>query len=262
MPVELTEECPDEEDIEEVPPVVVWDHDRDWYLDHTETEWLTAKQIEERFPAYRSSTFTESVVTRNAFGLGSARRRVWRQHRPKRDRRYQVYEYPLWRVRAWVDRLKEAPARDAAIRDRSESQWLTAADVEQRFNTDRTTFQHAVSRDKHGLQSARRAIVRAAKPSRREQVYQYPLWRVELWASAAPSRPLPSPEEVKRLRSELDVAASLLAREVGFSPSEVRAAAAIGDLDAGVDPNTSNVLFLSPRSTHQWLHRDGWRHTG
>lgn len=262
MAAELTEEYPEEDDdAEEIVPVVVWDADRDWYLDHTETQWLTTKEIEDRFPAYRSSTFAETVA-RNVFGLGTARRRVWRQYQPRRSRHYQVYEYPLWRVEAWVCRHPELTGPDADARDRAESQWVTAADVEQQFNLDRTTFQHAVSRNEHHLHATRRAAVRAQTPSRREQVYQYPLWRVELWAGAPGSRTLPTLEEVKQLRSELDSAASLLAREVGFSTSEVRAAAAVGDLDAKIDPNTNKVLFLPPQATRRWLQRDGWRQTG
>lgn len=263
MPPELLEDEPDVEDqpCETVPPVVVWDTDRDWYLDHTEQQWLTTKEIGARFPSYRSSTFTENVVERDAFGLRTARRRVWHQQQNSRTRRIRVYEYPLWRVNAWAHRLQEASRREGVIRDKSESQWLTADDVAQRFGLDRTTFQHAVSRNHHGLQKTRRTVLRAIKTTRREQIYQYPLWRVELWAGTTPSRALPTPQEVKQLRGDLDVAASLLAREVGFSPSEVRAAAAIGDLDAQVDPNTSKVLFLAPRSTGQWLRRDSWRRT-
>lgn len=266
FPIELTEECPAEDDEPELPvaqPVVVWDPDRDWYLDATEQQWLTAKEIQQRFPAYRSSTFGDDVVRRNAFGLRTARRKAWKSPAATSGgRRYKVYEYPLWRVKAWVDLDDELPSARASRRDRTETEWLSAAAVEARFGLDRTTFQHAVSRDAAGLRSARRRTTINASRSRREQVFQYPLWRVEMWADVAPTRPIPSLDEVKRFRSERDSAASLLAREVGFSPREVRAAAAIGDLDAGIDPNTSKVLFLPPHSTSQWLQRDSWRRTG
>jgi hypothetical protein len=255
MPLELTEEILDEEpDIPEPTVPIVWDTGRDWYLDHTEEQWLTATQIHERFPRYRSAFGTD--VSRDRFGLRSSRRRVWTKPSGN-GRRYKAYLYPRWRVHAWID-SDDAPLRDD--RDETEQQWLTAQQVQQEFGIDRTTFQHAVSRDRAGLCSSRRETTVNGSRTRREQVYQYPLWRVELWADVdRPTRPVPTPDEVKALRSQLDVAASLLAREVGFSTVEVRAAAQIGDLDAGLDPNTNTVLFLPPQSTNQWLHRDSWK---
>ena len=260
MPVELTEEVE-----EEGPPIpertvpVVWDDDRDWYLDHTEEQWLTATQIHERFPRYRSAFGTD--VSHNRFGLRSARRRVWAKPSGN-GRRYKAYLYPRWRVQAWVDGESDSVSLSAE-RDETEQQWLTAQQVQEEFGFDRTTFQHAVSRDRSGLSTARRQTTVNGSRPRREQVYQYPLWRIELWADVPnPTRPVPTRDEVKRLRSQLDVAASLLAREVGFSTVEVRAAAQIGDLDAGLDPNTNTVLFLPPHSTDRWLHRDSWKHVG
>jgi hypothetical protein len=260
MPVELTEEVEEEgPPISECTVPVVWDADRDWYLDHTEDQWLTATQIHERFPRYRSAFGTD--VSHDRFGLRTARRRVWAKPSGN-GRRYKAYLYPRWRVQAWVDGESESVTLGGE-RDETEQQWLTAQQVQEEFGFDRTTFQHAVSRDRAGLCTARRQTTVNGSRPRREQVYQYPLWRIELWADVpAPTRPVPSRDEVKRLRSQLDVAASLLAREVGFSTVEVRAAAQIGDLDAGLDPNTNTVLFLPPQSTDRWLHRDSWKHVG
>lgn len=265
FPIELMEECPDDDpEPEEHQPVIVWDADRDWYLDTTEEQWLTAKQLGQRLPEFRPSTFNLDVVHRNAFGLRTARRKTWKRPEAGADkRRYKVYEYPLWRIKAWAYMHREEPAPGETVYDLNETQWLTAAAVEAQFGVDRSTFQHAVSRDKAGLRGARRTTIIHGQRSWHGQVYEYPLWRLEMWAHVPVlTRPLPTLDEVKRLRSQRDSAASLLAREVGFSPTEVRAAAAIGDLDAGIDPNTSKVLFLPPRATEQWLGRDGWRRTG
>lgn len=260
MPVELTEEVEEEgPDIPECEVPVVWDADRDWYLDHTEEHWLTATQIHEQFPKYRSAFATD--VGRDRFGLRSARRRVWTKPSGQ-GRRYKAYLYPRWRIEAWIDGEDQSVSYSSE-RDETEQQWMTAQQVQQEFSIDRTTFQHAVSRDRAGLCTARRQTTVGGSRPRREQVYQYPLWRIELWADVpTPTRPVPTQDQVKRLRSQLDVAASLLAREVGFSTVEVRAAAQIGDLDAGLDPNTNKVLFLPPQSTDRWLHRDSWKHIG
>lgn len=262
MPVELTEEVEEEDpDIHEWSAPVVWDTDRDWYLDHTEETWLTATEIHQRFPRYRSAFGTD--VGRDRFGLRSARRRVWATPSGN-GRRYKAYLYPRWRVQAWIDGDTRSWFDPSGIeRDAVEQQWLTASQVQEEFGIDRTTFQHAVGRDRLGLCTARKQTTVNGSRHRREQIYQYPLWRVELWADVPqPTRPIPSRDEVKRLRSQLDLAASLLAREVGFSTVEVRAAAEIGDLDAGVDPNTNKVLFLPPQSTDRWLHRDSWKRVG
>lgn len=266
MPIELTEVYDDHDADEpdtEPEPRPIWSAEQDWYLDHIETRWLTARAAQQRFGRPGSTFATD--VSRDAFGLRSSRRKAWTTIQPVGDgRRYFAYEYPLWRVNVWSG-LDPAPSDDeGAARDAAETVWLTPAQIEVKFGRDRTTFQRAVSRNVAGLREARRRGSATGGRAKRGQCYQYPLWRLEEWAgeSDLTLATVPSIDEVKRLRSQMDAAASLLAREVGFSPPEVRTAAQIGDLAARIDPNTSKVLFLPPGPTRAWIERDSWKRTG
>lgn len=249
--------------------VVVWSRDVDWYLDETETEWLTAKEVRQRFgrsgdhelgtrplcPSGRPLSIFgfDTDVTRDAFGLRSARRKHRSSSSNARPRRYRVYEYPLELVEAWAgESISGAPV------------WLSAAEVEAWSGRDRTTFQHAVAKGRAGLRTARR--IREVEGSRvwSGEVYIYPRWRIAEWAGASSLTPatLPTASQIAQLRSGRDAAASLLARSVGFSEAEVRAAAGVGDLNATPDPNTGKLLFLPVRSTHEWMNREVWKRTG
>jgi hypothetical protein len=180
-------EDPDPEgfdDDEPCRPVIVWDAERDWYLDQTEEVWMTAKQI----------------------------------------------------------------------------------GADPRFRGERTVFQRAAAANRFGLRDARRASETTgdfrlphATGTRRFRQYLYPLWRVEAWSGLSPSRPLPSINDARALRTRTDTVASQLALQVGFSAEDVRRAVVAGDLNAGFDHGSGKLLFVAPGTAEAWINRDAWQ---
>jgi hypothetical protein len=233
--------------------------DRD--ADESETVWLTAREVAEGY-AIEPSTFKHAVL-RNAAGLMEARRLGQRRgtHSRRPGHRYEVYEYPQWRINQWFQGEPGTPVAVTVFGpeqdwylDQIETDWLKVNDVLERTGAKRGTFTRVVACNEFGLWQAR------YRP-RRSRSYRYPGWRIDLWAGRSQLHigNLPALAEIRRYRASQDAAASALAREIGFSPAEVSAAAAIGDLPAGRDPNTGNLLFMAPRQVNAWLDRDSWQ---
>lgn len=229
--------------------------------DEAETVWLTAREVAEQFNI-EPSTFKHAVL-RNAAGLMEARRLGRRRgtHSRRPAQTYDVYEYPLHRIEQWFEGEPGTPvavtvfgAEQDWYLDQIETDWLKVNDVLERIGCKRGTFTRAVACNEFGLWQSRH------RP-RHSRAYRYPAWRIDSWARRSPLHigTLPSLAEIRRYRASQDAAASALAREIGFSPAEVAAAAAIGDLPAGRDPNTGNLLFMAPRQVNQWLDRDSWQ---
>jgi hypothetical protein len=229
--------------------------------DEAETVWLTAREVAEGY-AVEPSTFKHAVL-RNAAGLMEARRVGQRRntHRRRPDHAYEVYEYPQWRINQWFQGEPGTPLAATVFGteqdwylDQVETDWLKVTDILERTEGKYTTFMRAVSRNQFGLWQSR------YRP-RHARGYVYPAWRVDMWCGKSQLHigTLPSLAEIRRYRASQDAAASALARKIGFSPAEVSAAAAIGDLPAGRDPNTGNLLFMAPRQVNTWLDRDSWQ---
>lgn len=231
--------------------------------DEAETVWLTAREVAEGFNI-EPSTFKHAVL-RNAAGLMEARRLGQRRGTHSRRRPglvYDVYEYPLRRINQWFQR--EEPGTPLAVTvfgteqdwylDQVETAWLTVNDVLERTGAKRGTFTRVVACNEFGLWQSR------YRP-RKSRGYRYAAWRIDLWAGRSQLHigNLPPLAEIRRYRATQDAAASALARQIGFSPAEVSAAAAIGDLPAGRDPNTGNLLFMAPQQVNAWLDRDSWQ---
>lgn len=245
-----------EPDIDELESAEQTEHD----ADDAETVWLTAREVAEQF-TLEPSTF-KHAVRRNAAGLLAARRLGRRSgHSRRPGHSYEVYEYPLHRVQKWLEGQPGTPlavtvfgAEQDWYLDQVEREWLKVADILERTGCKYTTFNRAMACNKFGLWQAR------YRP-RYSRGYIYPRWRVDLWAGQSQLHigNLPSLAEIRRYRATQDAAATMLAREIGFSPAEVSAAAAIGDLPAQRDPNTGNLLFMAPRQVNAWLERDSWQ---
>lgn len=147
--------------------------------------------------------------------------------------------------------------------DHTETVWLTGPEVGEHPDIvlDRTTFQHAVRRNEFGLRQSRRETVRYGGKAGRQRyrTFQYPKWRIWQWAGLPAERPLPGPDEIQQLRTNLDAAASALAREVGFTAADIHRAVAAYDLKATIDPNSGKLLFISPAASDSWINRDAWK---
>lgn len=233
----------------------------DYEADAAETTWLTPREVAERF-GVELSTFKHAVL-RNAAGLMEARRAGHRRGNRSAGagQHYDVYEYPLHRVQRWFEGEPGIPRAVTVFSDEHdwyldqiETEWLKVTDILDRTGRKHATFNRAVGCNEFGLWQARH------RP-RHARAYLYPAWRVDLWAGRSHLHigNLPSLADIRRYRTTQDVAASALAREIGFSPAEVSAAAAIGDLPAQRDPNTGNLLFMAPRQVATWLDRDSWQ---
>lgn len=229
--------------------------------DESETVWLTVREIAEGY-GIEPSTFKHAVL-RNAAGLLKARRLGQRRgtHRRRPGRRYDVYEYPQWRVNEWFQGEPGTPVAVTVFGteqdwylDQIETEWLKVTDIVERTGCTRGTFTRAMACNKFGLWQSR------YRPWH-ERGYVYPAWRADLWAGRSQLHigTLPSLAEVRRYRASQDAAATAVARQIGFSPAEVSAAAALGDLPAQSDPNTGNLLFMAPHQVNRWLDRDSWQ---
>lgn len=78
--------------------------------------------------------------------------------------------------------------------DAAETVWLTAREVAEEYGVDRSTFQHAASRNDAGLHESRRATRRpgTGRRARMYETYEYPLHRIERWLNGEQGEPAPA----------------------------------------------------------------------
>lgn len=93
--------------------VIVWDAERDWYMDQTETLWLTGPEVGTHPDIPLDRTTFQHAVRRNEFGLRQSRIETVRYGGQSGRKRYPTFRYPAWRIWQWAGlaALRPLPSR-------------------------------------------------------------------------------------------------------------------------------------------------------
>lgn len=110
---------PPDEDTDQYEPsgdpneVIVWDAERDWYMDQTETLWLTGPEVGAHPDIRLHRTTFQHAVRRNEFGLLQSRIGTVRYGGRLGRKPYPTYQYPAWRIWQWAGlaALRPLPSR-------------------------------------------------------------------------------------------------------------------------------------------------------